>query len=449
MTVSRLAAGDLVPAMYLQRGLWRLLRDAGPGEGFAVRAVRITGPLDLDRLHAAAGTVRAALPALGVNLVDRGGELLLRGHGILALRTHDVSHVAPDRRDAACVEVLLAERDRPTDLAGEPLARFHVVRLAAEHTVLGLVAHELVLDDRSLYEVLGAVLDAYRGRFRPETYPDFTRFLAFYPLPGSVAANRRRWWSRWLSELPPHAAPAVPAWEGVRRRLIVDAAGWQKLATAGGGPPGEHGPLSVAALVAWWLRCAAGRPATACLATVLDLRDYADLGWAVGPLADRLVFRPDPARADPKPVAPSFRDALRAAQVGLLRAVTHYLPYGEVVDLAVELGRVSPERTAAWWDVHLHLCRGQATGDAGYELLNTWVARFCESDLVAAGPRRGSRSWDGTNVYLYLGAAGAQMAVIVDVRRDHPDFTADQLVDGLRQAIDVAVGDPDAPLPAP
>ncbi|MDW5324856.1 hypothetical protein [Plantactinospora sp. KLBMP9567] len=444
MSGTRPGAGILVPATFLHRGRLPAVRSGWQGGGFTARAVRVTGPVSEQRLCAAVREVHAALPALGVGLFEVDGRPGLRRDGELALRRHDVSGAEPAAREGRCVGLLLADRDRQPDPVREPLARFHVVRLDPGDLVLGLVGHELVLDERALYLVLGAVMEALRGRFRRDAYRDFTELGDFHPLDPAAAESRRRWWSRWFTAYPMPPAPGPAGSERAVRRMVVPADEWRALGDAGGAVR-DHGSLGVAALVAWWLRRRAGRPDSAAFSTVLDLREYFDLGPMVGPLTDRIVFRIE----EPGTAAPSFRAVLRAAQVGLIRAATHYLPYPELVELGARLGRLRSPRTAALWDAHVHLCRHpSATGRSrGEEPLGIGVEHFGEAELLGVGARPGPDGWDGTNLDLRIGAlAGGDMALVLDANRRQPGYSADELLDGLRRAMSTAAADPDAPL---
>jgi hypothetical protein len=439
MTLPALASGELAPATFLQRGLWPRLRNAAPGESFAARAVRFTGQVQPGRLHAAIRTVYAALPALDIRLIDTGTVLALGRHGRLDVREHDLRHTDPAAREAACLAVLREDLEHPAP--GGALTRFHVIRLADDELVLGLVSHQLVLDERSLYLVLGAVLQAYQERFRRSTYRDFTEMLDFYPLSPAVAASRRTWWSAWLARCPDPVAGAPAVREAETSRLIISGADWRALADAGG-TMRDNGSLGIAALVAWWLSGVAGAPVPA-LATVLDLRDYCELGQVVGPLTDRIAFRVELA-ADP---APSFRQLFRKTQVGVLRSTTRYLPYGDVIDVGTALGRITPPRTAALWDVDVHLCANPpGSGRSRGHEHGISAGVFRAAELLTPQARADAGSWDGTNVDVRMSECDGGIAVIIDVNRRHWRYAAAGLADRLGEVIAAAVTDPEAPL---
>lgn len=440
-------AGDLLPASFLQRGLWPRLRSASPGVGYTVRAVRFTGDVVADRLRAAIREVQAALPSLAMRLTESTDRLGLLRCAVPPRAEHDLGDLDPAARDSACVALLRADRDRPPR-ADEPGSRFSLIRLADDEWVLGLVAHELILDDRSLYLVLGAVLQAYQDRFRGSGYKDAADMLDYHPLTDTAIAARRAWWAKWLAECPDAPADAPPRRESETVRLEIAGPQWRTLASSGG-TLRDNGSLGVAALVAWWLRGVRG-PAAPALATVLDLRDYFDLGRVVGPLTDRTVFRVEP----PAEPAPSYRAVYRRAQAGILKAATHYLPYGDLVDLGVAAGRISRPRTSALWDVDVHLCGDPPSSGRSRGSENGIEAElFREADLLGAGPDHLSGpddAWDGTTIEVRLGERQGGVALVADVNRLAVGaLAADRVFEGLAGLIAAAAADPEAPLPRP
>ncbi|EME99235.1 hypothetical protein J7W19_00370 [Streptomyces mobaraensis NBRC 13819 = DSM 40847] len=447
------APGTPLPATFVQRGLWPSTRHARPAEVTHVRALRLTGDTDTARLTEAVRRVTAALPALTAELSgDEEPRLTLRPDAP-EVTPVDLRGAPSAGRDAVCVALLRADRDHPR--AGRHRARFHLVRLHDDETVLALTAHTLLLDTPSLYAVLGAVCQAYAGRFRPEHYRDATTLpdAPHAPLSGRARASRRRWWHRRLAALPgPAPAPAGPPRDRVTEthRLRIPAARWKALTalTALGGPLGGNGSLAVMALAAWCLRAPDHR-GPARFTTVVDLRDHLGLGPAVGPFTDRLVFGADLGEAP----RPSFRDVTLRAQSGFLDAVVHYLPYGDVVELGRELGRVTAPRTAAHWDVALNFCRNPPTSAAtrGERTLaerGLSIELFREADLLGAAGTGPAHRWDGTVLALSLGELGDDTVLVLDADRDHPHHgTADRLLHRMDEALLAAVADPDAPLP--
>ncbi|MEU7137784.1 condensation domain-containing protein [Streptomyces sp. NPDC046261] len=443
--------GQALPASFLQRGLWPLARGAAPAEVTHVRALRMTGQIDVERLTAAVRQVGEALPALRVDLMD-GEEPRLR---VLPRPpeplTVDLRGAAGAGRDAVCVALLRADRDRPA-ADDRHRARFHLVRLTDDEIVLALTAHGLVLDAPSLYALLGAVCQAYTGRFRAGQHRDGTTLPGLDPVTERARASRRRWWTRRLTALPgdpEKTAGPVGAGRATRtHRLRIPARRWHAL-TALGGPLAGNGQLAVMALAAWCLR-PPGRAAATAFSTVVDLRDHLELGSLVGPFTDRLAFTVDLGGP-----ALSFRDVLLRTQAGFLDAVVHYLPYAEVVELGVEAGRITPPRTAAHWDVALHFCRNPPTSAAtrGERTLaerGLSIELFREADLLGASTTVPAGRWDGTVLDLSLGELAEDTVLVLDADLNHTHHgTAQHVLARMDQALRAAVTDPDAPLPTP
>ncbi|MFJ1704780.1 amino acid adenylation domain-containing protein [Kitasatospora sp. NPDC088346] len=105
----------------------------------------------------------------------------------------------PDRRAAEAVETLLAE---PFDLAGGPLLRVLLVRLAEQEHVLALVLHHIVCDGWSI-DLLQRELDALyahhadgtpHGLSEPELqYGDYAAWQRERIADGTLAASRAHW----------------------------------------------------------------------------------------------------------------------------------------------------------------------------------------------------------------------------------------------------------------
>ncbi|WP_274918770.1 hypothetical protein [Streptomyces sp. WZ-12] len=405
------------------------------GTGRHVRALQTDGELDTDRLAAAVRTVAAAPPFAGF---------------APDLRRHAADALGPGDPATCCVALLRAERDRPVDRDGGPPNRFHWVPLAERRHVLGLVAPRDALDARSLYMALGAVLQAYFGRFRAAAYRDPTELAGFDPVGRPTADEaRRRWWSR---EFPRYATPVHDPRSTHRRvlhtaRLRIDAQRWATL-TGGSGPLGASGSLAVVALLAWCLR-AQGRPSTG-FCCEFDLRDRYELGQVLGPFTDRLAFRVDLDGLH----SPAFSEVMRRTQAGFLDSVVHYLPYPRLLDHGVRTGALRTPHTAALWDVTVHFCRNPPrsarTKNERAPAGGPSVELFREAELLSHAGQSGAAPTDGALLDVHIGELDDDMVLVLDYVQ--PDFTAAaavQLLDQLGWLIDRVSTDPAAPLPVP
>jgi hypothetical protein len=432
---------DGVAAFSLQRAMWRDFDD--PSRDSGLRALHVTGSVAERRLVAAIGVIREHMPLLTANPVQIGREL--------RLATSTPRPVPPmwDLRgeadpSAACVALLLAERDRPIDLARDELTRFRIARLADDEYVLAVIAHRFVLDERSLYGVLAVVWYAYFDRFRPADHPDFTEVAhAHGGLLADTTGTRQQWWSRELSRLA--AAPEHETGPLATRRIRLPYRRWAAL-TAHDGMLAADSSLATAALVAWCLH-GQGRPDGLGFRTSLDLRVIGGFGSVMGPFTDLLPFRVDLAGL----ARPSFRDVMLRAHSGVLDSVVHYLPYPSVVDIGVRSGALRPPRTARRWDVALHICQdgprsAHTRGDASLAELGLSIELFREADLLGAVEGAGGHA-DGVTLDVHVGELGDDMAIIFDYDTSaFADSDIERLADDLAVAVSCAADDPEAPL---
>jgi hypothetical protein len=346
-----------------------------------------------------------------------------------------VHHNLVGERDPlrACVDLLDVDRREATDPVRDPLVRFHIARLAEQEWVLALVADPLALDLRSVYQVLGAVVQAYLGRFRPEEHPDATRAVGA-TVPGTP---RWRWWERrlstWAGQQPLSAVVRASASGANSQRtaiLPLDGRTWTRL-TSLTDDAGNAGTLSIVALLMMWLRAQRSGDGPAVFGGTLDLRDLLGLGAAVGPLTERIVYEVDQTDVDRL----SFPGVVRRVHAGMLDAVVHHTAYDDLAAIADTCAAPSPDQYA---DIVVHYCRtppasGHTRDDPGLRRYGLSIELFAESDL--ASPRRpeGVRPASGAAVELRVAEHGTGMALLVDhdTARVSP-----AVIDGLLRDLD-------------
>jgi hypothetical protein len=444
----RLAGSPPAGPSCIQQFLWAERR-AGRGAAAAARALRLSGSIDAARLAAAVGDVVSGLEILRTAVAADAPVLITHRSGA-PLHQASVAGTTPAERDQLCAEILCRDRDAMTGAALSPLPRFHLLECGGTETVLGVVADPIILDLRSAYLVLGAVMQAYFGRFRAAQYPPFD--------PGSgVSAQSRQgrlgWWSRHLRHWAQAGGqdqpgrPAESRTSGLRStELVLSGERWAQLCQAASGG-GNAGALAVIALLAWWLHTRAPRPRQPVFGSTLDLRDYAGLGPVVGPLTDRIVFGLDTDGLDRL----TFADLVFRAHTGLLDAVVHYVPYQDIIDLGVRDGLLQPARAARYWDVAIHYCRtppasAYTRGEETLARRGLSIELFCESVLAAAGADTPGGG-DGMAMEIQLAESGTGMALVVnfDPLAVRGDEVAAMLA-GLDAAADAVIADPQIPV---
>ena len=145
-------------------------------------AVRLRGPLDLDRFRRSLQKLVDRHPLLRTTFFEVDGEPRQRVHSTweVPLEVIDASGWNASRQ-AACLQ---AEVHTPFDLERGPAGRAVLLRVSEDEAVVVFVLHHIVTDLWSLLVAIGEVLEMYRAEVagtqstlgQPEaTYLDFIR----------------------------------------------------------------------------------------------------------------------------------------------------------------------------------------------------------------------------------------------------------------------------------
>ena len=180
----------------------------------------LTGPVDTERLRTAVAAVAARHPLLRTTYrSDDEGTPRPEVHADLlpGWNEHDLTSLGADERRARLESIAAAEYRAPFDLTVDAPLRITAVRLAAEETVLLLVAHHIAWDDASWQVFFADLTDAYVGApARP--LPN-----AGHPGPPGDDAGDLAYWRAQLAdppeplELPGPRGSAVPTtWQASR-----------------------------------------------------------------------------------------------------------------------------------------------------------------------------------------------------------------------------------------
>lgn len=187
-------ADRAVPLTAVQEGLWYIERlRPGTGDAHVSLALRLTGPLDRERLARSVARCVAEHPALRSTVIELDGRphLLARAPAA-ALRLLDM----PSGAEEPAVRLrLLDEARRPFALQGGPLFRAVLLCLSDDAHVLLLVAHHLVIDGWSLGILLGDIAAAWRDdTAAPRTAPAVAYYQAFGTrAPAPTASDLAAW----------------------------------------------------------------------------------------------------------------------------------------------------------------------------------------------------------------------------------------------------------------
>ncbi|HMG56106.1 MAG TPA: condensation domain-containing protein, partial [Kofleriaceae bacterium] len=229
---------------FAQERMWFLHEFQAEGQGRATYnmtgGLRLEGELDLAALRAAFTEIVRRHEALRTrfHLVDGALRAAIAPPHEIALPVVELDRLAPGERDA---EIRRRSRDealRPFDLAGEPLLRTAVFRLAADHHLLLVNMHHMVSDGWSLgvlIRELGALYRAYRagrGSPLPELEVQYADYAAWQRgwLTGSVLDRQLAFWRDHLRDVPAllelptdRPRPALQSYRGALVPVELDA----------------------------------------------------------------------------------------------------------------------------------------------------------------------------------------------------------------------------------
>ncbi|MBC5798693.1 MAG: amino acid adenylation domain-containing protein [Candidatus Eremiobacteraeota bacterium] len=238
--VRRDAAGP-APLSFAQELVYRIERAAGGSSPYRIpRALRIAGPLDVERLRGALNALLERHHVLRTTYAERDGEPVANVEPARSLELRAVSLEAtpPQERERALARVLDAAADEPFDLARDVMLRATLVRLRDDEHVLLLIAHHIAWDLGSQGIALAEIAQHYAARAAgaaplqaplPVQYADFAAWER-RRLHGERLAELLAYWRSELAGVPellavPTDAPrsSVPSDAGVRREASLPA----------------------------------------------------------------------------------------------------------------------------------------------------------------------------------------------------------------------------------
>ncbi|WP_216206426.1 amino acid adenylation domain-containing protein [Amycolatopsis aidingensis] len=206
-----------LPLSFQQQRLWLLYQMEGPAPTYNIpMAVRLTGTLDTEALHAALSDVVSRHETLRTVFPDTEGTP--RQHILSPEQARPelpVVPVEPERLD----EALNAAVRHPFDLATEPPLRAGVLAIGPRDHVLTVVVHHIAADGWSLAPLGRELAEAYMRRRAgeapdweplPVQYADYTlwqrELLGDQDDPGSLWSQQVSYWRKALEGIPERIA---------------------------------------------------------------------------------------------------------------------------------------------------------------------------------------------------------------------------------------------------
>ena len=330
------------PLSYAQELIW-LYEQMTPGTAayHIPMARRVRGPLDVEALRRALGTLVARHESLRTTFVENNGtpRQVVVAPAPVAIEQHDLRTWPAELRNAEAERLLQEAASRPFDLSAGTQPRVVLVALGADEALLLLVVHHVVFDGASagvLWGELAAVYAAGREG-RVATLPPLPIQLADFAtwerheLVGARLEPALGYWREQLQGAPsgvdlptdfPRTAEMVGP--GARHFAMLSAetrAAVRALAAA-------HDVTPFVALMAGFqalLHRYSGQ-ADVVVGTAVAGRERAGTAGLVGYLANTLALR---ARFDGDP---TFTELLHQVRESTLRALDHQeVPYEKLV----------------------------------------------------------------------------------------------------------------------
>ncbi|MFG2846318.1 amino acid adenylation domain-containing protein [Kitasatospora sp. NPDC048296] len=169
---------DVLPPAPLQEGLYFHSRYDAEGVDVytAQLALDLSGPLDADRLRAAAVALLERHPHLRAGFRQSASGRLFQvipQEVRLPWTEADLSGLSAEAQRAELARLRAADQGRRFDLAEPPLLRLALARLAEDHHVLVLTNHHILWDGWSIGVLIGELLELYRqgGGSLPKATP--------------------------------------------------------------------------------------------------------------------------------------------------------------------------------------------------------------------------------------------------------------------------------------
>jgi microcystin synthetase protein McyG len=260
----RISRAGPLPVSSAQRRLWFLDRMEASRSLYNVGvAVRISGPVEIERLRNAARALIARHESLRMRISDQGGAPVLHigeaDDGATAVLRLDA--VPAVQRGAAALGEAEDWLARPFDLATGPLGRFLIIAVAPEECVLVASMHHIVSDGWSITIAVRDILAIYEAgtaaALPPLTiqYADYAAWEREQIASGRLAAQLDYWQAQ-LRDAPALLAlptdrprPASPSYRGARLNRHLDGVLTDRLAARSR----EHGATLFMSLLTAWM----------------------------------------------------------------------------------------------------------------------------------------------------------------------------------------------------
>ncbi|WP_257165475.1 amino acid adenylation domain-containing protein [Bradyrhizobium sp. SRS-191] len=199
------AAGGTAPLTSAQRRLWFLDR-LSPGDHAynSPLPLRLSGPVDAERLEAALGALIARHAVLRTSFGERHGEPYqsIAPSVDFRLEQSDLSQLARDEREERLSTAIVRHAQHRFDLTCAPLIAAELIKLGERDHALLLNLHHVITDGWSVGVLLRDLDALYRGETLPPLAIDYAD-LAYHEAGGDGRlTDELAWWRETLADLP-------------------------------------------------------------------------------------------------------------------------------------------------------------------------------------------------------------------------------------------------------
>ncbi|HVU67145.1 MAG TPA: amino acid adenylation domain-containing protein, partial [Ktedonobacteraceae bacterium] len=341
------------PLSFAQQRLWLLeqLNPATPLYNMPL-ALRLSGPVDPDRLSYALGEVLRRHEALRTAFIEQGGVPFQQivPASALSLPVLDLRHVSADSREREVQRYAREEAERPFDLTEGRLLRACLLHLAEEEFVFLLTLHHIAADAWSVEVLYREILAHYQAarEGRQAALPELTIQYVDYALwqrrwlQGEALERQLAYWKKQLDALPAvlplpadRPRPAVQTFRGATHAFHLSPRLTAQLKALS---QREGSTLFMTVLAAFqvWLARHSGLDDIA-VGTPIANRSHPELEALIGFFLNTLVLR---TRLSGNP---SFRALLQQVKAMTLDAFNHRdVPFELVVEA------LQPERNLSY-----------------------------------------------------------------------------------------------------
>ncbi|MGA8202052.1 MAG: condensation domain-containing protein, partial [Candidatus Sulfotelmatobacter sp.] len=228
-----------------QERLWVLerLHPDNPANNISY-GLRLTGPLDVDKLNRAWTEVvqQHEILRTGFQVADGIPQAVSLASCSAQLTTRDLENLSPQERDQTLIQLARDEARRPFDLSRAPLLRASLYHLSGTENVLLVVAHRIVCDKASLEILLRETASRYEAHkiAKAWTAASAVQYSEFLSHQGKFSEEQIAYWKKQLEGSPAsldlpidRARPAEQTFSGASHTFSIAKSEVERLRNLG------------------------------------------------------------------------------------------------------------------------------------------------------------------------------------------------------------------------